>query len=191
MDETWLYHYDPETKQQSVEWRHSSSPRPQKFPVQKSAGKVLACLDFLGSRRHPPHWLSSKGPNYQRGVLLLSAGAIEGHFKGETPRRGKVTKGALFLHDNDPVHRALPTQKKLAYLGYQYLDHPPFSPDLASSDYHVFPTLKKKTHAHTIEGSSFFVRRGVNCCRGDLVGRKTFWFFLFVFEWLAKVRGTG
>ena len=23
MDETWLYHYDPETKQQSVEWRHS------------------------------------------------------------------------------------------------------------------------------------------------------------------------
>jgi hypothetical protein len=28
MDETWLYHYDPETKQQSMEWRHSSSPRP-------------------------------------------------------------------------------------------------------------------------------------------------------------------
>jgi len=23
MDETWLYHYDPETKQQLVEWRHS------------------------------------------------------------------------------------------------------------------------------------------------------------------------
>jgi len=39
MDETWLYHYDPETKQQSVEWRHSGSPRPKKFQVQKSAGK--------------------------------------------------------------------------------------------------------------------------------------------------------
>jgi len=26
MDETWLYHYDPETRQQSVEWRHSGSP---------------------------------------------------------------------------------------------------------------------------------------------------------------------
>jgi len=38
MDETWLYHYDPETKQQSMEWRHSGSPRPQKFRVQKSAG---------------------------------------------------------------------------------------------------------------------------------------------------------
>jgi len=29
--------------------------------------------------------LSSKGPNYQRGVLLISAGAIEGHFEGKTP----------------------------------------------------------------------------------------------------------
>ena len=23
MDKTWLYHYDPETKQQSMEWQHS------------------------------------------------------------------------------------------------------------------------------------------------------------------------
>jgi hypothetical protein len=30
----------------------------------------------------------------------------------------KVTKGVLFLHDNAPVHRALATQKKLAYLGF-------------------------------------------------------------------------
>ena len=43
-------------------------------------------LDFLGSRRHPPHWLSSKGPNYQRGVLLISAGATEGHFEGKASR---------------------------------------------------------------------------------------------------------
>ena len=27
-DETWLYHYDPETKQQSMEWRHVGSPLP-------------------------------------------------------------------------------------------------------------------------------------------------------------------
>ena len=43
-------------------------------------------LDFLGSRRHPPHHLSSKGSNYQRGVLLISSGANEGHFEGKTPR---------------------------------------------------------------------------------------------------------
>jgi histone-lysine N-methyltransferase SETMAR len=85
--------------------------------------------------------LSSKGPNYQRGVLLISAGATEGHFEGKTPREGH--QGALFLHDNAPTHRALATHKKLAYLGFHYLHHPPYSPDLASSDYHLFPGLKK------------------------------------------------
>ena len=59
-------------------------------------------------------------------------------------RRGKVTKGALFFHDNAPAHRALATQKKLAYLGFQRLDHPPYSPDLALSDYYLFPGLKKQ-----------------------------------------------
>ena len=44
MDETWLYHYDPETKQQPMEWRHTGTPRPKKFLVQKSAGKVLALI---------------------------------------------------------------------------------------------------------------------------------------------------
>jgi len=44
MDETWLYHYDLETKQQSMEWRHSGSTRPKKFWVQKSAGKVIASI---------------------------------------------------------------------------------------------------------------------------------------------------
>jgi len=44
IDETWLCHYDQETKQRSMEWRHSSSPRPKKFRVQKSSGKVLASI---------------------------------------------------------------------------------------------------------------------------------------------------
>jgi hypothetical protein len=34
------------------------------------------------------------------------------------------------------------TQKKLAYLGFQCLDHPPYSPDLALSIYHLFPGLR-------------------------------------------------
>ena len=96
---------------------------------------------FLESRRHSPHWLPSKGPNYQYGVLLISAGATEGLLKEKC--RGKVTKGVLFLHDNAPDHRALATQKKLAYLGFQCLDHPPYSPDVALLDYHLFPGLKK------------------------------------------------
>jgi len=47
MDETWLYHYEPETKQQSMEWRHSGSPRPKKFRVQKHTGNVLASIFWI------------------------------------------------------------------------------------------------------------------------------------------------
>jgi len=139
MHETWLYHYDPETKQLSMEWRHSCSPHPKKFRVQKSVGKVLVLI-FKELRPHPPHWLSSKGPNYQGGVLLISAGAVEWHFEGKTLWEGH--QGVLFLHDNALAHWALATWKKLAYLGFQCLDHPPYSLDLAPLDYHLFPDWK-------------------------------------------------
>ena len=133
MDETWLYHYGLETKQQSMEWRHSGSPC-----LKNSECKICWKSfrpNFLGSRWHPPHWLSSKEPNYQRRVLLISVGVTEGLLKEK--RRGKITKGDLFLHHYIPAHRALATQNKQAYLGFQYLHHALFSPDLTPSDYHL------------------------------------------------------
>ena len=127
-------------RQSNNQWSCGIAARPaQTIPRAKITGKFLAYLDFLGSRRHPPHWLSSKGPNYQRGVLLISAVAIEGYFEGKTPL--EFHEGFLFLHDKARSHRALATQKKL---GFQSLDHPPYSPDLAPSDYHLFPELKKQ-----------------------------------------------
>ena len=90
MGEAWLYHYEPETKQQSMEWLHSGSPRPKKFPVQKSAGKVPACFDFLGSRRHTPHWLSSKGSHYQAeyysSLLVQLKDILKENAAGRSPR---------------------------------------------------------------------------------------------------------
>jgi len=56
--------------------------------------------------------------------------------------RGKFTKAVLVLNDNASAHGALVTLKKLVYLGFQCLDHPPYSPDLAPSDYNLFPGLK-------------------------------------------------
>jgi len=48
------------------------------------------------------------------------------------------------LHDNAASHQALAIQKKLAYLGFCFLDHPPYSPVLAPLDYHLFPGQKKQ-----------------------------------------------
>jgi len=46
MDEPWLYHYDPETKQQSMEWWHSGSPD-QKYSECKNLLKKSS-LPFFG-----------------------------------------------------------------------------------------------------------------------------------------------
>jgi len=78
MDETLIYHYDPETKQHSMEWRHSGSPSPKTFLLQKSAGKVLASIFW----DQDGILLTDYLPNYQREVLLISVGANEGHFEG-------------------------------------------------------------------------------------------------------------
>jgi hypothetical protein len=103
---------------------------------------IICRLDFLASRLHLPHWLTSKEPNEQYGVLCTSAGAVEEHFEGKLG--GKFITVFSFLHCNCPVSWAIATQKKLTYLVFHCLDHPPYSPDLASSDYHLFSGLKNK-----------------------------------------------
>jgi len=40
-DETWLFHYDPESKQESSVWKTPGSPPPKKAQVQKSVGKHM------------------------------------------------------------------------------------------------------------------------------------------------------
>jgi len=130
-------------RQSNIQWSGSiaAHPAPKKFRVQKSAGEVLASIfwdqdgvlliDYLpkGQTTNAEYYLS----------LLVQLKDIL-----KEKRCGKFTKGVLFLHDNAPAHPALATQKKLAYLGFQCLYHPPYSPDLAPSDYHLFPGLKKQ-----------------------------------------------
>jgi len=43
-DETWIHHDDPETKQQSMQWKHASSPSPRMFKVQALAGKIMCTV---------------------------------------------------------------------------------------------------------------------------------------------------
>ena len=43
-DETWAYHFTPETKQQSRQWLHFSSPKPRKLKQAQSAGKVMVTV---------------------------------------------------------------------------------------------------------------------------------------------------
>ncbi|UYV68113.1 hypothetical protein LAZ67_5003089 [Cordylochernes scorpioides] len=44
IDETWAHHFTPESKQQSMQWRHSGSPPPKKAKTVPSAGKIMAMI---------------------------------------------------------------------------------------------------------------------------------------------------
>jgi len=113
--------------------------------VQKSTGKVLTSIfwdeDGILLNDYLPKDQTINA-EYYSSLLVQLKGLLK------EKRRGKATEGVLFLHDNAPAHWALATQNKLAYLSFQCLDHPPYSPDLAPSDYHLFPGLKKRLEGH-------------------------------------------
>jgi hypothetical protein len=85
----------------------------------------------------------------------------------------QVHQGVLVLARQCAVS---PDTKKLAYLDFQCLDHLPYSPDPAPSDYHLFPGLKKQ-----LKGRHFSSDMEV-IAAGDLVGRTNFRFFLVDYE---------
>ena len=48
----------------------------------------------------------------------------------------------LFHHDNAPAHTSPIATAKLFDSRYEILPHPPYPPDLAPSDYCLFPNMK-------------------------------------------------
>jgi histone-lysine N-methyltransferase SETMAR len=53
-------------------------------------------------------------------------------------------------------HTAAATANNITTFGWERLDHAPYSPDLAPSDFHFFPTLNR-----TLEGSHFTTKEDV------------------------------
>jgi len=144
----------------------------QNIPSAKISWKSSR-LNFLGSKQYPQHWLSSKRPNYQHGVLLISAGAIEGYFERKTPR--EVHQGCLVLARQCPSSPDTCNQEET---GLPRLTMS-WSPTLFSGSGSVGlpPFLWTE---ETIERSPFFVGRRGHFCRGDLVGWTNFWIFFFL-----------
>ncbi|XP_011066409.1 PREDICTED: histone-lysine N-methyltransferase SETMAR-like [Acromyrmex echinatior] len=67
---------------------------------------------------------------------------------GQTERRNKektapAKKKVLYYHDNAPSHTSLKAMIKLDQLRFELVAHPSYSPDLAPSNYYLFPNLKR------------------------------------------------
>ena len=121
-------------------WKRPSSPPAKKFKVQPSARKLMATVfwdtkgvllvDFL-----PP----GKTVNAARYCETLNK--LREAVRRKRP--GRLSEGFCLQHDNATPHTAKMTKEWIQKYGWGVLPHPPHSPDLAPSDYHLFGPLKR------------------------------------------------
>ena len=117
-----------------------SEPTPIKAKRVKSAGKVMGLffwdtegiihLEFL------PSGQTVTGAFYATVLVRLHQALLNN-------RKGKLHKPILLLQDNALAHRPHIAMDAATQNRFQILPHPPYSPDLAPSDYHLFRHLKK------------------------------------------------
>ena len=146
MDETWLYHYNPETKQQSMDWRHSGSPRPKNSECKKPPKNFSARFFEIKTA-------SSSLITFQRAKLSTRTITHLCWCNWRTFWRRNAVRSSrrCLVLARQWAHA---TQKKVTYLRFQFLDHPPYSLDLAPAEYHLFPGLKKKKQMNFCHFSS-------------------------------------
>ena len=92
-----------------------------------------------------------------RGIILINYLEIGKTINGEyyadllqslkaeikTKRPHLAKKKILFHQDNASIHTCAVAMAKLHELRFELIPHPPYSPDLAPSDFFLFPSLKK------------------------------------------------
>jgi len=134
-DESWVYHYEPESKRQSMQWN-------KKFKTQASAGKVMLTIFWDVSGPILVHF-------QEKGQTVISARYSDMLVSELKPAirskcRGLLSKRVLLLHDNTHPHTAAHTVDTLCDSKFEVLKHPLYSPDLAPSDFHLFGPMKER-----------------------------------------------
>jgi histone-lysine N-methyltransferase SETMAR len=137
-DETWIHHFEPETKRQAMEWHHTTSPRKKKFKAIPSANKIMATVfwDYEGVILID---VLLRGQTINSDVYVEALKKLKKRFRRVRPHKD-VTK--VLHHDKARPCTSLHTQEAITKLKWTVLPHPPYSPDLAPSDYHNFSPLK-------------------------------------------------
>ena len=141
-DETWIYFYEPERKQQTRAWVKKGTKGPQIVKKSKSAYKVLYTMFFntKGVLLQKPcqKGKTITGKYYKEEILKK----LVSDLKMARPNTG--LRGLKLLHDNAPAHKSKLVTEYLAEQNFETLPHPPYSPDLAPCDFYLFPYLKKQ-----------------------------------------------
>ena len=73
-----------------------------------------------------------------------------------------LRKSVSILHDNARSQAARQTVILLERFGWEIITHPPYSPDLACSNFHLFPKLKEHLSGMRFNNDDA-TRRGERC----------------------------
>ena len=137
VDETWVHHYTPETKQDSKQWMTKDESAPVKAKVTSSAGKVMATV-FWDSKGVLFVDYLQKGKTITGQYYATLLNRLDDVIREKRP--GLQKKKVLFHQDNAPAHKSSVAMAKLHELRYQLVEHPPYSPDLAPCDFFCSPS---------------------------------------------------
>ena len=141
-DETWVYQYDPETKQQSAVWVFPDEIPPVKFKRNRSASKNLRACFFAKFG----HFATIPLEDRKRVTADWHVNnCLPKIFQAWCARRPQTgVRGLLFHRDNASAHMAAVTLGYLATSDAQLATHPPYSPDLAPCDWFLLPSIKRQ-----------------------------------------------
>lgn len=140
-DESWIYSYDPFTKQQSTQWVFEEDELPTKVVRGRSVNKKMVAVFF---RRSGPVAVIPLEDQKTVTSQWYSEVCLPQAFQElNVSRPSTKTRGIIFHQDNAPAHTAARTMDFLSKSRVQLLPHPAYSPDLAPCDFFLFPTLKK------------------------------------------------
>ncbi|GFT82972.1 mariner Mos1 transposase [Trichonephila clavipes] len=114
----------------------NSNSSKTKYPSTKSTA-----LFVVGQERSSVLRVPETGENHQRGSVLQSLDKLNAAIKEKRPALAS-RKGIVVHHDNARPHTPMVTQQKLNALGCKFLGHPPYSSDIAPSDYYLFKSLQ-------------------------------------------------
>ena len=138
-DETWIYHFQPDSKAENKVWVSSEGDRPVIAGRCKTSSRMLPAIffDSKGPVLHipVPKGRSITGKFYRESVLTQ----LVDFYQKRRLRTG--VRSIKLLHDNAPAHISTMVQEYLKESGLDVLDHPPYSPDLFPCDFWLFPRL--------------------------------------------------
>ena len=102
-DESWVFDYDPETKQQSEEWHTKSSPHPKKARMSRSRVKIMIIV-YFDSRGIVHKEFVPPGHTVNHAFYK---DILERLRKRVQRVRRDIADDWVLQHDNAPAHTAL------------------------------------------------------------------------------------